>query len=270
MIMSEYDLFDTESGNTVVVALDHGISKGAVEGFENPEKTLRSVLDGHPDALITRPPFAERYADILSSSEVEVILTGDVLSFSTVPAKREDSDIWTGAFSTELLQDLDPAGVKIVLIFGRDDREVYQRNVEHIVRMYESLRGTDIPLIVEPVMWGPRVPDELGVDQRYVTHSTRIGWELGADIMKLPYTGDPDGFEELVEQTPVPVTILGGPVSGVRSMLSDVSAAIDAGARGVMIGRSIWQTEDPAQMVRLMRDIVHDRASVDDLSSNLL
>lgn len=263
--MSEYELFDTESGNAVVVALDHGISKGAVEGFERPRETLHSVLEGEPDALITRPPFAERYDDIISERDVDVILTGDVLSFSTTPAKREPSDIWTGAFSLDLLKELNPAGVKVVLIFGRDDRETYQRNVEHIVDLYEGLRGTGIPLIVEPVMWGPRIPDELSVDPGYVTHASRIGWELGSDILKVPYTGDPDQFEELVDQSPVPVTILGGPANGVEPMLSEVSDAIEAGARGVMIGRSIWQTDSPAQMVRHMKDIVHGGKRIDDL-----
>ncbi|MHC3381364.1 hypothetical protein [Haloarcula sp. H-GB5] len=33
--MSEYDLLDTASGNVVVVALDHDLGMGAIDGFED-------------------------------------------------------------------------------------------------------------------------------------------------------------------------------------------------------------------------------------------
>ncbi|MFC6976902.1 hypothetical protein ACFQL1_22830 [Halomicroarcula sp. GCM10025709] len=46
--MSGADLLDTDSENAVVVALDHGIAKGALDGFEDPRRTLAAVLAGVP------------------------------------------------------------------------------------------------------------------------------------------------------------------------------------------------------------------------------
>ena len=38
----------------------------------------------------------------------------------------------------------------------------------------------------------------------------RVGAELGADIVKVVYTGQPESFAEVVEGCPVPVVIAGG------------------------------------------------------------
>lgn len=58
--------------------------------------------------------------------------------------------------------------------------------------------------------------------------------------------------------------ILGGPASGSkRAILEDVAGAMSAGARGLIIGRSIWQSDDPTATVDAMRRIVHDGESVE-------
>lgn len=264
--MTDHALLDTPSGNAVVVALDHGLSMGAPAGFEDPAATLDRVLEGEPDAVLVGPHFARRYSDRLADVGVDTVLTADVVTWSTSPGRDDGEDIWTPAFDAELLTDLDPVGVKVVLVFGRDDTETFRRNVEYVADLAEQLRGTDVPLVVEPVMWGERIPDQLGTDPEYVADGLRMGWEFGADILKAPYTGDVDSFEEIVENAPVPLMILGGPAgSSTRDMLASVEDAMSAGARGLMIGRRIWKSDDPARTVAALNEIVHDGRSVDDV-----
>lgn len=262
--MSEYDLFDTDSGNAVVVALDHGLGLGAVEGIDDPGATLDAVLAGEPDGVLVGPHFARRFADRFDAAGVDVLVTADVVTFSTRPGHDEGMDVWTRPFDVDTLLDLDPVGVKVVLVFGREDRRLFERNVDAIAELADELRGTGVPLVVEPVQWGTRVPSDLEADPDYVASACRMAWEFGADVLKVPYTGDSDSFSDLVENSPVPVTILGGPASGsTRTMLADLAGAIEAGARGPIIGRSAWQTDDPARVVTAMNDIVHDGAAVD-------
>jgi len=262
--MSDYDLLDTDSGNALVTAIDHGLSLGATEGFRDPERTLRAVLDGGPDAVLVGPHFARRYGDVIEEAGADVVVTADIVTNSTRPGFDDGQDVWTPAFDPELLLDLGPLGVKVVLVFGRDDREMFVRNLSYVAEMAEALRGTGIPLVVEPVMWGSRVPAELETHPEYVARAARMAWEYGADILKLPYTGDVETFEPIVEHSPVPVMILGGPKSGTTaSMLSTVEGAIAAGARGIMIGRSIWKTADPTSVVTALDDIIHEGKSVD-------
>ena len=264
--MAEYELLDTPSGNAVVVALDHGLSLGAPDGFENPASTLDRVLDGDPDGVLVGPHFARRYGDRLQSAGVDVIVTADVVTWSTSPGRDDGEDLWTPAFPIELLRDLEPAGVKVVLVFGRDDTETFRRNVEFVAKLAEELRGTGVPLVVEPVMWGSRVPAELETDPEYVADALRMGWEFGADILKAPYTGSVDSFEEIVANSPVPVMILGGPAAGsTRDTLAAVEGAMAAGARGLMIGRRIWQADDPTRTIAALTAIVHEGRSVADV-----
>ena len=264
--MTEPQLLDTPSGNAVVVALDHGLSLGSPEGFENPEETLDNVLRGEPDAVLVGPHFARHYQDRLQEADVDVVLTADVVTWSTSPGRDNDQDLWTPAFDAEFLEELDPVGVKVVLVFGRDDNETFIRNVEYIGELAEDLRGTGIPLVVEPVMWGRRVPAQLETDADFVADARRMGWEFGADILKAPYTGSVESFEPLVENSPVPVMILGGPATGTtRGMLESVEGAMDAGARGLMIGRTIWKSDDPARTVSALMKIVHEGAAVEEV-----
>ncbi len=257
-----YDLFDTDSGNAVVVALDHGLGMGAIEGFEDPEETLDAVLSGEPDGVLVGPHFARHYEERLR--DVDVLVTADVVTFSTRPGRDEGADVWTQSFDVDELLAADPVGVKVVLVFGREDERLFERNLEAVARLSRELRGTGVPLIVEPVQWGSRVPDELATDHDYAANACRIAWESGADVLKAPYTGDPDAFADLVDNSPVPVAVLGGPASGsTRAMLGDVAEAVAAGARGPIIGRSVWQTDDPAATTAALREIVHEGADVD-------
>lgn len=257
------ELLDTASGNAVVVALDHGLSLGAVEGFTDPEATLRDVLSADPDGVLVGPHFARRFSETLNGHDVDVIVTGDIVTDSTRPGYDDRTEVWEPAFDADLLLDLDPAGVKVVLVFGRDDKETFRRNVAHVPALAEELRGTDIPLVVEPVMWGTRIDGRFETDPEYVSRACRMAWEYGADVLKAPYTGDPETFGPIVDHAPVPAMILGGPASGTtRAMLADVAGAMNAGARGVMIGRSVWKSEDTCETVSALNRIVHDGASV--------
>lgn len=264
--MTAPQLLNTRSGNAVVVALDHGLSLGSPTGFETPEETLDMVLEGDPDGILVGPHFARHYRDRLQETDVDAVLTADVVTWSTSPGREHGEDLWTPAFGPDFLQELDPAGVKAVLVFGRDDNETFRRNVEYIAELAQELRGTGVPLVVEPVMWGERIPDQLETDPEYVADALRMGWELGADILKAPYTGSVESFEPIVSNAPVPVMILGGPASGTtRAMLESVEGAMDAGACGLMIGRTIWKSDDPARTVAALTEIVHEDASVSDV-----
>lgn len=257
------DLTDTRSGS-VVVALDHGLSLGAVEGFTDPEATLRDVLEAEPDGVLIGPHFARRFSEVLGDYDTDIVVTADVVTNSTGPGYDDGVDLWDPAFDTDLLLDLDPVGVKMVLVFGREDKETFRRNLSHVAALAEELRGTGVPLVVEPVMWGTRIDDRFETDPEYVAKACRMAWEYGADVLKAPYTGDQETFEPIVENAPVPVMILGGPASGTtRAMLSDVSGAMNAGAQGVMIGRSIWKSADTGKTISAMNRIVHDGASVE-------
>jgi len=96
----------------------------------------------------------------------------------------------------------------------------------------------------------------------HVKFVDRVAAELGADVVKSYYTGDPDNFRQVVECCPVPIIVLSGPGTGnPEELLEIVADVMDSGAAGVIIGRNIWQHRDPAAMIKAVMKIVHEQMS---------
>jgi putative autoinducer-2 (AI-2) aldolase len=97
-------------------------------------------------------------------------------------------------------------------------------------------------------------------DCRYLSLSCRIAAELGAQMLKTYYCED---FEKVVESCPVPIVIAGGPkLKNEEDALEMAYKAISCGARGVDMGRNIWQSRWPIAMITAIRHIVHENATL--------
>jgi fructose-bisphosphate aldolase/2-amino-3,7-dideoxy-D-threo-hept-6-ulosonate synthase len=113
-----------------------------------------------------------------------------------------------------------------------------------------------MPLVAMMYPRGKNIPNSNDVS--VVAHAARAGAELGADIIKTNYTGDPESFRKVVDGCPVPVVIAGGPKTETdMEFLQMIEGAMEAGARGVAIGRNVFQHEDPTKMTQAISSIVH-------------
>jgi len=125
-----------------------------------------------------------------------------------------------------------------------------------------------MPLLAMMYPRGEKIKDEY--DVKVIKHVARLGAELGADLIKVSYTGSVESFREVVLGCPVPVVIAGGPkMSSDRDILEMVKGAVQAGGAGVSIGRNIFQHRDPTRMVGAISLIVHENASVEEALSFL-
>jgi DhnA family fructose-bisphosphate aldolase class Ia len=109
---------------------------------------------------------------------------------------------------------------------------------------------------------GPKIEDEKDVEG--VKHAARVGAELGADIIKCPYTGSPETFKEVVEGCPVPIVIAGGSKTTDEETLKMIEGAMQVGGAGISMGRNAFQHENPTKLVKAACSIVHDGASAKD------
>jgi len=127
---------------------------------------------------------------------------------------------------------------------------------------YEA-RTWGMPLLAMMYPRGEKIKDEYDVE--VVKHVARVGSEMGADIVKVSYTGSPESFRKVTEGCNVPVVIAGGAkMDSDRDILEMVRGSIEAGGSGVSIGRNVFQHKDPKRMVQAISSIVHDGGSVDD------
>jgi predicted phospho-2-dehydro-3-deoxyheptonate aldolase len=125
-----------------------------------------------------------------------------------------------------------------------------------------------MPLVAMMYTRGLKIKDEF--DVKYVKHAARVGAELGADIVKVPYTGSVETFTEVVQSCPVPVVIAGGPKMGSdEDIFKMVAGALEAGAAGLSIGRNAFQHKTPDKMVQALCSMVHHGATVEEAAALL-
>ncbi len=127
---------------------------------------------------------------------------------------------------------------------------------------YEA-RQWGIPLLAMIYPRGEKIKDEY--DVKVIKHAARVGNEMGADIVKVSYTGSIDSFHDVVEGCSIPVVIAGGEkMDSDRDILEMVKGSIDAGGAGVSIGRNVFQHKNSKLMVQAISLIVHNKGSVED------
>jgi len=112
-----------------------------------------------------------------------------------------------------------------------------------------------------PVLAVTAVGKEMTRDARYLGLACRISAEIGAHMVKTYFC---EGFEEIVRATPVPIVVAGGKKVAEIEALRMASNAVRAGARGVDMGRNIFQSDCPVGMIRAVRAVVHQDAGVDE------
>ena len=247
-----YDrIVNPRTGRTVMIPLDHGIILGPLAGIEDPGETVRQVVAGGADAVIFNagmagtlyPEYGNRCGSIFNLIN---IITGenDLTLISSV--------------QYALSQAADAISVQ-VMVGSPHERHM----LNNFCRVAEECQRWSLPLLA--MMY----PTEQLLAQRGAEAellAARAGAELGADIVKTSYTGDPRTFEKLVAACPVPVVVAGGPKKGTtREMLAMVKEAVDCGAAGVALGRNVWQSSDPTRTTRALVDIIHHGKDLNDL-----
>lgn len=252
-------LFDQHSGRTVIVPVDHGLALGATQGLEDARAVLRRLVEAGIDGTLLGPGLARQTADLFASRGAPArVLTADLPLHSNVPGMVEEIRSYDMIANVEDALRLGADAVKTMIVWGVE-HELQMRMIARISELRRACEAWDVPLMIEPVLWGSAVPAGQQSDPTLIANACRICVELGADILKGPYVADADALYTLVRQTPVPVVILGGKkVARVADVLEMAEDAVRAGVRGVVFGRNVWQHDDPVGIVKALRRVVHD------------
>ncbi|HNR13170.1 MAG TPA: 2-amino-3,7-dideoxy-D-threo-hept-6-ulosonate synthase [Thermodesulfobacteriota bacterium] len=248
-------IINRNTGRTVIVPMDHGVSIGPVEGLVNWKGTVNAVAEGGADAIVLHKGPVES-GHRRSGRDVGLIIH---LSASTTLAP--DPHAKTLVCTLEEAIQLGADAVSIHINIGAEDEKSMLKDLGMIARQSQQW---GFPLLAMMYTRGPRVKNQY--DTALVKHAARVGAELGADIVKVPYTGSPETFHEVVEGCFVPVVIAGGEkMETDEDVLTMVKGSIEAGGSGVSIGRNVFQHRNPTNMVRAISRIVHQNAAVQDV-----
>ncbi|MFQ5712192.1 MAG: 2-amino-3,7-dideoxy-D-threo-hept-6-ulosonate synthase [Candidatus Geothermarchaeales archaeon] len=241
----------TERGKMICVPMDHGISIGPVKGIKDIESTINRVQEGGATAVIVHKGI------IKSLSKPPGLGLIMHLSGSTslgVPNWK----VRVGSVEEAVLLGVD--GVSVHVNIG-DEKE--PEMLAKLGQVADDCDRWGMPFLAMMYPRGKNIKDPN--DPEVVAHVTRVAGELGADIVKTTYTGDPDSFRDVVRSSPVPVVIAGGPKCETeKEVLEMVAGAMEAGAMGVTFGRNVFQHDKPTAVVRALSMVIKEGASVDE------
>lgn len=249
-------IFNRNTGNAIIIPMDHGVSAGPIEGLRNLQEAVNKVAEGGANAVLGHMGLA-KHGHRGYGHDVGLIIH---LSASTSLSADPNHKVLVTKVEEAIKIGADAVSVHINV--GAEDEYEMLQGLGYVAGKCDEW---GMPLLAMMYPRGRKVHSEYDVD--VVKHAARIGAELGADIIKTNYTGSPETFKEVVEGCPVPVIIAGGPkMNSEQELLEMIEGSLEAGGRGVAIGRNVFQAQDPTGLVRKIAKIVHEGVSVEELS----
>ncbi len=242
-------IINRNTGRTVIIPMDHGVTLGPIKGLISVKEAATKIANGGADAAIVHKG-AARFGHRGYGKDLGLIIH---LTASTALGPDPSNKVMVTSVAEALKIGAD--GVSIQVNIGANNESSM---LEMLGSVSAECSEWGMPLIA---MMYPRGSKNKNKEHsaEYVKHAARAGAELGADIVKTNYTGDVDSFKEVIQGCPVPVVIAGGPkMSTDLELLEMVSDSIQAGGKGVAIGRNVFQHQDPELMVRRISKIVHE------------
>jgi len=247
-------ILNRNTGRMVVVPMDHGTTVGPIPGLEDMRETVSKVVNGGANAILMHKGMVEA-GHRGGGRDV-----GLVVHLSAGTTLSPDPNAKVLVCTVEEAIKLGADAVSIHVNVGAETDSDMLRNFGEVSA---SCRTWGMPLLAMVYTRGPKIKSEYEVT--YVKHAARLGAELGADIVKVNYTGSPESFREVIAGCPVPVVIAGGEkVETDEELLRMVASSLEAGGAGASIGRNAFQHADPEGMVRAITMMVHEGASVAD------
>jgi len=238
-------------GRYLIVPMDHGITLGPVKGLVDLESTVDAITRGGADAVLTQKGVAPRVHENKNRKGFIVHLNG-----STAIGPDEEDKRTTGSVEEALRAGADAVSFHINVGSDHEPDQLTQ-----LGDLTERAHQLGVPVLAMSYSRGPDIDEH---DAESLAHAVRIAEELGADVVKTAYSGRPDTFERVCEATRLPVVIAGGSRGTDRETAEMVRGAMDAGAAGVSMGRSIFQHDDPGAITRAVSAIIHDDDAVAD------
>lgn len=246
-------------GRTVIVALDHALATGQAAGLDDPAGVLAEIADAGADAAILTPGAARLRAG--AAGALPWLLTADYYATSVDAGTPGDEELHGVLWSAEHAAALGADGIKCLWIHGQTDPERHLRSLRQVARLMEDAHRAGLPVMVEAVLWGPRLAPGFEQDGELVANAARMAFELGADLIKVAMPHDATSLQQVARSVPVPIVAMGGPAHDPRVLFTHVRRVLDAGLAGVALGRNVWKAERPERMVAALRALVHDGAS---------
>jgi fructose-bisphosphate aldolase, class I len=248
-------LFNNKSGKALIVALDHPIGWGMLDGIKNIDETLKKIIDSKPEAITLQKGIIEK---CLSKYPSNIPFIMKATSFSPFQPTY-DVQLADVIEAVRLGADAIAVGCTVC---GKEQPEL----LKQLGKITKEAASFGLPVVSHIYPKGDLIKKTDRYLAKYVSYAARAAAEVGVDIVKTFYTGDPETYREVIESCPAKVVVSGGPkLPEIKDVLVMTKNAIDAGAYGVTYGRNVWQADDPVKVINGLKMIIHENKEVDEV-----
>ncbi|NLW75979.1 MAG: class I fructose-bisphosphate aldolase family protein [Methanomicrobiales archaeon] len=251
-------IMNRNTRKTIIVPMDHGVTLGPIQGLVDLPDAVNSVAEGGANAVLGHVGLA-LHGHRQRGHDVGLILH---LSASTAIGPDPNEKVLVNSVTNALKMGADAVSMHVNI--GADSEA---KMLTDLGKVAIECMQWGVPLLAMMYPRGRNIKDEHAVE--HVCLAARVAAELGADLVKTNYTGDPDSFREVTRGCPVPVVVAGGSKTDDLTTLELIEGSMEGGAAGLSIGRNAFQHANPAAFVRACAKIVHDGLSASEVNEML-
>ena len=238
-------IFNPKSGNTVMLAFDHGYFQGPTSGLERIDLNIQPLFE-HADVLMCTRGILRSVVPPQTNKPIALRCSGGNSMLGDLSNEMVAVDI-------EDAIRVNASAMAAQIYIGSEHEH---QSIGNLIKLVDLGVKYGIPMLAVT-----GVGKEMARDARYFALASRIAAELGANYVKTYYTET--GFERVTHSCPVPIVIAGGKKLPELDALTMAYRAIDQGAAGVDMGRNIFQSEDPVAMIKAVGAVVHEKATAE-------
>ncbi len=257
------------NGLSVCIAIDHGLMSDPTNNVTNIESILKSVIKGGADGILISPGQLENYRDLFNVPNSPAIILrvdwmnalrlGKVNDKNAVPSKQL---MHTSIVSIEKAVEYGADAVVAYYVLGYN-KELELQTLINCTNIAKECHRHGIVFIMEPMIIKGNVNGSY--DAMILADAARISQEIGADMLKIPYTGDETTFRYLAKDIHIPILVLGGASSKKKEdSFTIISEAINAGASGLIFGRKVTCDKNPEELVGNIVNFIHGNQKIEE------
>jgi fructose-bisphosphate aldolase, class I len=234
----------------LLLAMDQGIEHGPVDFNEkniDPAYVFEIASKINFTGFIVQKGVALRYWENYAGSTPLIL---KVNGRTSIVPKDEIYSSPTATVKDAISLGADAIGFTIYVGSPTEAQQI-----KDFYKIEQEAREYGMPVIMWAYPRGKHVKEEKSREN--VAYAARVALELGADAVKVNYTGDVESFKWVVKSAGnMPVLSAGGSKLTDDEFLKKIKEVMSAGAVGFAVGRNIWQNDKPLEMAKKMRKLV--------------
>jgi len=239
-----------KKGKAFFLAYDQGLEHGPSDFNDknvNPNYIIEIAKKAKCTGIIFQKGIAEKYNKEIKKSKVPLILklNGKTNLVKGEPVSRQ-------LCSVDEAVKLGAVAVGYTIYIGSTYESIMMQEFENIERQAHSKR---LPLIAWIYPRGKNIKNK--PEKEMMAYAARTGLEIGADIVKIHYSGIPQDLQWAVKSAgKTKIVIAGGIKVQEKILLKQIKEIIDSGSIGVAIGRNIWQSKNPLRLAKEIKKVI--------------